>query len=29
MRINVGSLAVVHTHTHTGNLLVKIKRMNI
>ena len=23
------SLAVVHTHTHTGNVLKKIKRRNI
>ena len=29
MKKNAESLAVVHTHTHTGDLLKKIKRINI
>ena len=29
MRANAESLAVVHTHTHTGELLEKINRRNI
>ena len=29
MEINAESLAAVHTHTHTGNLLKKINRRNI
>ena len=29
MKENAESLVVVHTHTHTGDLLDKIKRRNI
>ena len=29
MDIIAGNRMVVHTHTHTGNLLIKIKKMNI